>query len=250
MNISIIFCLVVAILLIICVFVLIYLIRKMQETQIQMTERIDQLIQMNAKLRANRHDYLNSLQIVYGMVELEEYEELHKYLEPMYQDIMKTGKALKTSIPAVNALLMAKMSEAEARGINFSIEVKSALRDMEISDWELCRVLANLMDNAIRAVADNDDKKVSVDINETKEHFFFRVYDNGEKIPREMEGEIFKEGFTTKKEEGHGMGLSIVSKLLNKNKGSVRLVQEEQEKFFEVVLPKKEERRISRKVTM
>lgn len=238
MYINIVFCLLVAVLLIVCVFTLVYLIRKMQERELQMNERIEQLIQMNARLRANRHDYLNSLQVVYGLVELEEYEELHDYLEPMYQDMLKTGKALKTSIPAVNALLMAKMGEAEREGILFTIEVKSALRDMKISDWELCRVLANLIDNGMRAVEGQESKKVAIDINETKEQYLFRVYDNGVKIPKEMETEIFKEGVTTKKESGHGMGLAIVSKLLSKNKGSIRLIQEEDEKCFEIVLPK------------
>lgn len=39
------------------------------------------------------------------MMELEEYEDLHHYLEPVYKDMLKTGKALKTSKPAINALL-------------------------------------------------------------------------------------------------------------------------------------------------
>ena len=57
------------------------------------------------------------------MMELQEYEELHDYLEPVYKDMMKVGKAIRTSIPAVNALLMAKMSTAEANGTDFSVEV-------------------------------------------------------------------------------------------------------------------------------
>ena len=53
------------------------------------------------------------------MMELEEYDELKTYLAPIYKGMMKTGKALKTKNPAVNALLRAKMEEAESKGIDF-----------------------------------------------------------------------------------------------------------------------------------
>lgn len=98
---------------------------------------------LNGELRSQRHDYLNHMQVVYGMAELEKYAELRSYLEPIYRDMMKTGKALRTSVPAVNALLMAKMGEAEAAGIDFYVEVRSELKDLRIEPWELCKVLSN-----------------------------------------------------------------------------------------------------------
>lgn len=73
----------------------------------------------NSKLREQRHDYLNQLQIVYGLLELEEYTEARDYLDPVFKDIMKVNRALKTSQPAVNALLQAKMDEAESQDIDF-----------------------------------------------------------------------------------------------------------------------------------
>ena len=154
MKYSLIFCLVIALLLVSCVIALVAVLKRTQNMQSEMEERINQLVELNNRLRANRHDYLNNMQIVYGMVELGEYEELREYLEPMYKDIMKTSKALKTAVPALNALLMAKMSEAEDREIDFYLEVKSSLKEFDISDWELCRILSNLIDNALRAVSE------------------------------------------------------------------------------------------------
>lgn len=240
MKYSLIFCLVIALLLVSCVIALVAVLRRMQRMQGEMEERINQLVEMNTRLRANRHDYLNNMQIVYGMVELGEYEELQKYLEPMYKDMMKTGKALKTAVPALNALLMAKMSEAEGMGIDFYLEVKSSLREFNISDWELCRILSNLIDNAVRAVseAEIEDKRVIVDIAEYDGEYIFRVSDNGIAIPDADREKIFKQGFTTKRGKGHGMGLYIVSKLVDKNRGSIRLVTGETEKCFEVTFKK------------
>ncbi len=238
-----IFCLVVVGLLAACVLALVVSVIRMQRRMEAQQEKIKNLIQLNAKLRSSRHDYLNSMQVAYGLMELNEYEELHKYLEPMYKDIMKTGKALKTSIPAVNALLMAKMNEAENAGIDFYIEVNTNLKGLEIGEWEICRILANLLDNANRACIDSGkpEKKIWVNISETQEKFIFEVGDNGVSIREEDRENIFKQGFTTKKEPGHGLGLDIVRRLVNKNKGDVRLVcLNDDEKYFEVGFRKEE----------
>ena len=202
-------------------------------------ESCNQMQKLNSELREQRHDYLNHMQVVYGMVELEEYEELRGYLEPLYKDIMKTGKAIRTSIPAVNALLMAKMGATEASGIDFYIEVKSDLKYLKMEPWELCKVLSNLIDNAITALSTLEtEKKLILEIQEDREDYLFLVVNNGPMIPLEMQNAIFKEGFTTKKEKGHGMGLSIVTATLKKNKGSIQLTSNEKETVFTVKIKK------------
>ncbi len=52
------------------------------------------------------------------------YEELKKYLAPVYKSMRKTGKALKTSKPAINALLKAKMDEAEGKYIKKGTKIQ------------------------------------------------------------------------------------------------------------------------------
>ncbi|WP_051544968.1 sensor histidine kinase [Butyrivibrio sp. MC2021] len=205
-------------------------------------ESIDNLSKLNDKLRMDRHDYLNQLQVVYGLMELEEYDEMNAYLRKVYKELMKTGKAVKTSKPAVNALLAAKFAEAEAKEIEFLIEVKSDLKNLNIEDWELCKVLSNLTDNAIKALEDSDvqEKKIRINITETQQQYIFSVENNGPKIPEEIRDSIFKKGFTTKKEEGHGMGLAIVSEIVNKAKGKIELKSDEEETVFTVSFGKEE----------
>ena len=127
-------------------------------------ETIDNLEGLNMKLRSQRHDYINQLQVVYGLLEIGEYEEARSYLKPIFNDMMKVGKALKTRIPAVNALLMAKMQTAEARGIDMYVEVKSDLKNICVEGWELCKVMSNIIDTAITAEEaggrEGEDKEV------------------------------------------------------------------------------------------
>lgn len=206
-----------------------------------MQESLTNLEQLNYELKTARHDYLNHLQVVYGLVELEEYQELKEYIKPVYKDMLKTGKALKTSKPALNALLKAKMEEAESKQIDVYVEVKSDLKRISIEDWQLCKVLSNLIDNAITALKEmQEEKRIVIDINESKEAYIFIVSNNGPVIPEEMLSSIFKRGFTTKKEDGHGMGLAIVSDILRENKGSISVKSNEKETAFTVSFRKGE----------
>ena len=231
-----------AVILIGCIGVLIRNYMKLIARNDALRESIDNLCKLNDKLRMDRHDYLNHLQIVYGLMELEEYEEMNAYLRKVYKELLKTGKAVKTSKPAINALLAAKLAEAEAKEIEFLIEVKSDLKKLGIEDWELCKVLSNLIDNAMKALEDFDgeEKKIRVQITETPERYIFSVDDNGPKIPENIRENIFKKGFSTKKEEGHGMGLAIVSEILSKSRGDIELSSDDEETVFTVSFGKGE----------
>ena len=239
MTVSIQFLLLTVLALVGCVIVFVTIYTRLRHQYDALVSSYRDLERLNSDLRAQRHDYLNHLQVVYGLMELEEYDELKNYLAPIYKGMMKTGKALKTKNPAVNALLRAKMEEAESKGIDFYVEVTSDLSGLKAEPWELCKVLANLMDNAITALeAIPSEKKLRVDIGEDRDSYRFSVANNGPVIPEELQESIFREGFTTKKESGHGMGLSIVTQVLKTYKGTISLSSTEEETVFRIRVPK------------
>lgn len=210
-----------------------------QKQNNNLEESMKNLEELNTKLRAQRHDYLNHLQVIYGLMELEEYEEAKKYIQPVFKDIMKVSKALKTKQPAVNALLQAKMEAAEKENIDFYMEVRSDLRSICIEPWDLCKILGNLIDNAMTALSEkNKDKQIHVEIWEDKTQYFFCIYNNGPEIPKEHMELIFKQGFTTKKEEGHGMGLAIISQILKENDGKISVSSNKNKTSFQVEIKK------------
>ena len=236
------FCLLVVLILMICLLRLLVLYGRLRRQQENLTESFYQLQKMNETLRSQRHDYLNHMHVVYGMVELEEYQELKEYLAPIYRNLMKTGKAIRTSIPAVNALLMAKLGEAEKESVDFYIEVKSDLKGLQMEPWELCKVLSNLIDNALTALLDVEgERRLSLDISETKESYLFQVGDNGPPIPENLRATIFSPNVTTKKEDGHGMGLYIVTNVLKENGGMIRFSSDEKQTIFVVEVKKTRE---------
>lgn len=211
-------------------------------------ESMANLENLNLKLRAQRHDYMNHLQVIYGLLELGEYEDAREYMAPVFKDIIKVTRALKTSQPAVNALLQAKMESAEKKGIDMFVEVGTPLKEIPLEPWELCKVLSNLIDNGITALEEKvGEKQLVVEIRQESENYCFRIRNNGPVIPKEQQALIFKQGFSTKKEEGHGTGLAIVSGIVKDAKGSINLVSDAEETCFEVRLPRKGRIRESRK---
>ena len=239
-NIYLLLLVILSVVLLVCLVMLILSHLRLMNRNKALLESIENLGALNDKLRMDRHDYLNHLQVVYGLMELEEYEEMNSYLRKVYKDLLKTGKAIKTSKPAINALLAAKLSECDEKGIEMVIEVKSDLKDIRVEDWELCKVLSNLTDNAIRALEESEvqEKAVRINITETPEKYIFDVENNGPKIPDDIKDQIFKRGFTTKKGEGHGMGLAIVSKILEESNGDIKVESEEGKTVFTVHLDK------------
>lgn len=233
-------CVILVVVLLVCILLLMRSCLRLRARNDTLRESIENLSRFNDRLRSDRHDYLNHLQVVYGLMELGEYDEMEAYFRNVYRELLKTGKAIKTSKPAINALLAAKSAEADAKGIELVIEVKSDLSTLGMEDWELCKVLSNLIDNALRALEDSDraEKQLRVDITETQEGYVFEVGNNGPAIPEEMRETIFRRGFTTKKGEGHGQGLAIVSDILTENRGTITLKSDERETLFTVVFDK------------
>lgn len=203
-------------------------------------ESLENLERLNNRLREQRHDYLNQIQIVYGLLELGEYEDARDYMRPVFKDISKVSRALRTSQPAVNALLQAKMEEAEQQGIDFYLDVGTQLRELQMEAWEFCKVLANLIDNAVTAAGQNEAEKwVRVRMEAMPENYRISVENNGPEIPEDRRKLIFGRGYTTKKGEGHGQGLAIVASVLREAGGVIQFESTPESTVFSFMVPRK-----------
>jgi sensor histidine kinase regulating citrate/malate metabolism len=204
--------------------------------QIETLKRVENL---NNTLRAQRHDFLNHLQVVYSLIELDEYDDAKEYIERIYDDIKKVSRILKTSQPAINALLQAKLADCETRKINVNLNITSQLRELKIPSWEMCRVLANLIDNAIYELDKRNNKQrlLEIKISEDINNYSFMVKNNGSKIPEQIKHRIFEAAFTTK-EEGQGMGLAITKEIIENNKGKIDVCSDDNFTQFTVTIPR------------
>ncbi len=214
---------------------------KIAEQARMLEEAYRQLEDLNGTLRRQRHDFMNHLQVVFSLLELNDPAEAMKYVESVYGDIKKTGSVLKTAVPAVNALIAAKRQDCEEKGIALDIRIASSWGELPLPAWEMCRVLGNLIDNARDALmedAGNADKRVTLTIDETPGAYTFRVENNGPAIPPDLHRSIFQMGFTTKS-DGHGSGLAIVQDILREYGGEIRVASDEKATAFTGSVPKR-----------
>lgn len=189
---------------------------------ISMERSVAALEELNNTLRAQRHDFLNHLQVVYSLMEMREYKEAQDYIERVYGDIRAVSRVLRTANPAVNALLKVKLAACEKQGVKVELNITSAWKDLSIPGWEMCKVLGNLIDNALDAMKDTKNPRLTITLSEDLKAFRFSVANNGPDIPPQDLGRIFQAGITTKA-EGHGMGLFIVRSTLRERGGDIEV---------------------------
>jgi signal transduction histidine kinase len=111
-------------------------------------------------------------------------------------------------------------------------------------DTQLCeQIFVNLINNAYEAMDGHGRLRISV----TPEAQYMRpgiaviVEDSGPGVPAESREQIFNPFFTSKK-EGVGLGLSIVAKIIDDHRGSIRLESPPgQGARFHVFLPERQD---------
>ncbi len=107
---------------------------------------------------------------------------------------------------------------------------------------QLKEVLINLIINACEAIGDNG--LIDISREQQRDETFgqvmvIRIQDNGPGVPEELQDKIFQPFFTTK-EEGTGLGLSMVSRIVEGHKGVLRFSSKQGSgTTFEIVLPVK-----------
>ncbi len=200
-------------------------------------ETVTQMTDLNTALRAQRHDFLNHLQVVYSLIEMGEHDEANRYIEQVYGDIQAVSKALKTACAPVNALLRAKMAEAEQRGIRVELAVHAAWDGLPLPGWEMCRVLSNLIDNAMDALQGTHDPRLDITLSEDVKSYAFEVKNNGPAIPEKNLSNIFEPGFSGKG-EGRGMGLHIARETMRQAGGDLTVESCDAFTAFRGTLPK------------
>ncbi|MBK8848400.1 MAG: GHKL domain-containing protein [Bacteroidetes bacterium] len=96
------------------------------------------------------------------------------------------------------------------------------LPEVRLEPQDISRVLLNLLNNAMYAVANRNDPRVEIKTSVINNAVRIEIKDNGPGIPEEIKQKIFEPFFTTKPTgEGTGLGLSICYDIVVAHKGSI-----------------------------
>jgi putative cofactor-binding repeat protein len=166
-------------------------------------------------LRSQSHEFMNKLQSIAGLIQLEKYETALNLLvetSESHQDLISLmNNAFSTS--AVSGILLGKYNQAKELNIDFEIDPASSIpQGAGIPDHELVSVTGNLIENAFEALRESpqENKRVRIKIYPRRNFLRIAVIDNGPGIAPAIKDQIFQRGFTTKKGHNKGIGLSLV----------------------------------------
>lgn len=130
--------------------------------------------------------------------------------------------------------------KSEIRGIKSLVTLESSRDEIFISTAPkmLIHVFFNLIINSAQAIKQNkiNDGCIAINIKPSDDSIIIHFSDNGPGIPKQIEKDLFNP-FITTKETGTGLGLNIVSNLLNKLNGTIVLLQSDVGAKFEIKLP-------------
>jgi two-component system CitB family sensor kinase len=177
-------------------------------------------------LRAQAHEFRNQLHTISGLIELEEYHEVVRYVSRLTRSHARLNDKVTSLIedPAVAALLIAKASQAGERGIQLRISDGTRLGEVdELLSADLATVVGNLVDNAVDAIGHAPDGWVAVQIAQENGHVRVVVRDSGPGVAPELAEEVFEHGFTTKAASNgqHGIGLALIRMVCARRGGQV-----------------------------
>ena len=171
-----------------------------------------------------RHDFRNIMQSFGGYIATKDINGLQK----MYNDVIEECQEMnnqnnidkeKINNPAVYQLINSKYLLAKKESVKIKLEVYIDINKLKIKTYELCRILGILIDNAIEAAKECDDKVISI-------KFIKDKYNNRDLIVIENTcknqlidlSKLKEKGFSTKKNKiFHGLGLWKVNQIIKKN---------------------------------
>lgn len=114
-------------------------------------EHYERQIEANQEMRRIRHDVKNHAYLLQELVRRKDYGELEKYLSELTSEMEQADTSVHVGNEIADAILSEKKQKAEKLGI--AMRVDGEMTGAPMSALDTCTILANVLDNAIEAVA-------------------------------------------------------------------------------------------------
>lgn len=226
----------------ISVVIWVFYIVKLVEKQQEANRKLNHSSEVIEALRGQKHDFHNHLNVITGLIQLEKGRKAIEYIQKVSGQTTKMFSISNIGNPEVASILYRKCAIAQSKGIVVELDISCNLESIFIDSVDICTILFNLIDNATYELENcsEDERILTIDITEQDKEYIFSIGNSYPIIPKEIYDRIFKQGYTTKQGNGHGYGLGIVKKIVNKNKGRITVESfEGVGTIFTVFLPKR-----------
>lgn len=178
-------------------------------------------------LRIMRHEQLNRMTTLSGLLHMERYDEAVRYIQAQSEHAQELLDFISSrfSSPTLCGLLLGKAARAREKGVELAFDPLCRMDRacLALGEAELISIIGNLLDNAIeatqRAALPHEPVEVLILLNERE--LIIEVADRGIGIDPTIREHIFERGMTTKHSGDHGIGLYLIASYVTQVGGSI-----------------------------
>ena len=180
-------------------------------------------------LRIMRHEQLNRMTTLSGLLHMGHYDEAIRYIQAQSEHAQELLDFISSrfSSPTLCGLLLGKAARAREKGVALSFDPACQLdRPLpSLIESELISIIGNLLDNAIEATqrAELPHEPVEVLIQLNARELMIEVADRGIGIDPAIRDHIFERGITTKTRGDHGIGLYLIEHYVTQAGGTIEV---------------------------
>lgn len=207
------------------------------EKKLASAEEYNQTLRiLHDNVRGFKHDFNNIVTTIGGYVNTDDLDGLRKYYKQLEEDCEKVNNMylLNPDIinnPGVYNLLTTKYSDALNKHIKVNLTFLLDLKDLHTNIYEFARILGILLDNAIEAASECEEKAINIVFrDDQKNNRNIILVENTYKNKDVNIDNIFGKGVSGK--ENHtGLGLWEIREILKKS-NNLNLYTSKTEKYF------------------
>ena len=223
---------------------LIYQIQKLQKDKYEV-EFLNQKLSYEAKryndasiiwneIRKAQHDFKQHLTILKCQIEDNNIDKCKEYIEKLLPNIYSSSKLIKSDNSIIDYMINSKLSPLK----DTEVIISGAVSDIsDITDTDLACLIGNILDNAVEAINNVDDKKIELTFHNQNSN---RLIICKNTISQSVLTNNKALRSTKNNTMQHGYGLLIIEKIVYKYKGLVDYFEEDNMFGIQVLLPEPE----------
>ena len=209
--------------------------------------QLTQIKQYVESLRTLRHEHLNWMSTINGLLQMKEYDRVLAMVQGESQAQQQLIDSLRGAFAdrQVAGLLFGKVQRARELGLTMTIVPGSQLHQLPegLDSTEFAAIVGNLLDNAFEASlrTQQGNKIVELYLSDEGDDVIIEVADQGCGVPEALREKIFEQGVSTRTDEPgeHGIGLYLIASYVRRCDGVITLEDNDPcGTLFSLFLPK------------
>ena len=183
---------------------------------------LEDLSHEQLELNKFKHDFSNHLNVLNGLVNNDSLEA-KKYLTKLNENLKEIKQVVFSGNSIVDSIINFKINLNPDINFETNLMVK---KEINIPENKLSSLLFNLIDNAVAAARDTNDKTITIKIISKNDMLLIEISNSANKEPN----------FITNKGKGHGNGMMIIKEIVSSLGGMINYKYNQNLVSFRIII--------------